>query len=174
MTSIQRRIPPPSRRLLHTMAPNPRIVTSGKHVRKTLSGRSSDGTNEVAKASALNHVVDHGTVIVEESIRRPRAGNEGTRRVTNLCPHRESSRGFYKPRGNGAVPPIGCCRCGRFPSFHSAGSHVLARLWGQASRQRARSVRPQKRRHIAQEIVLVATSGDWGEQRATPHQLAVW
>lgn len=50
---------------------------SGKQVRKVSSGDSKDGANSVAKASILNNVVDHGTVLAEESIRCSMTGNGG-------------------------------------------------------------------------------------------------
>ena len=70
VSSIRRRTVPWSRRLLHqTTTPNPTVVMSGTHVRKTLSGGSKDGANSVTKASILDNVVGHGTAIVDVSIR---------------------------------------------------------------------------------------------------------
>lgn len=97
VSSIRRRIVPWSRRLLHqTTTPNPAVVMSGTHVRKTLSGGSKDGANSVTKASILHNVVGHGTVIVDVSIRRStfKGGKRENEGVTNLSPHPRSPRKF--------------------------------------------------------------------------------
>ena len=101
---MQRRTCPRSRRLLHqTTTPTPATAAGGKHVWGIPSGSSKDGANPVTKESIFNNRTDHGTDIVEESIRRSKVGNEGTRGVTSLSPHPKLPREFYKPRGNSTV-----------------------------------------------------------------------
>ena len=87
VTSMHRRACPRSRRLLHqTTTPTPTTAASGKHVWGIPSASSKDGASSVTKASIFNNRTDHGTDIVDESIRRSRVGNEGTRGGHKLEP----------------------------------------------------------------------------------------